>query len=203
MRKGVHDGTSTPQPIQRRVQGGSDSTGTRVIGSAVESRARSGRVARDASPVGPGRPALVGGALDGQRAQRVATVTPRGPRAADGARHLKKSHRLLRQAERVSFAFIAAEKARFPIRVLCRALEVSPSGYYAAQQRPPCARAQHDTTLLRRFEGGHPPSPGAHGPPRPPTALRPAGGGAWGRPARRVCPGGGARAPGGRPHTAT
>ena len=41
---------------------------------------------------------------------------------------LKKSHRLLRQAARVTFAFIAAEKADFPIRVLCRVLEVSPSG---------------------------------------------------------------------------
>ena len=53
------------------------------------------------------------------------------------------------------FAFIAAEKAHFPVRVLCRTLAVSPSGYYAAQQRPPSRRAQMDTTLLRRLHLTH------------------------------------------------
>ena len=29
------------------------------------------------------------------------------------------------------FAFIQTEKAHFPVQALCRALEVSPSGFYA------------------------------------------------------------------------
>jgi hypothetical protein len=31
----------------------------------------------------------------------------------------------------VKFAFIAAEKATFPVQVLCRTLEVSRAGFYA------------------------------------------------------------------------
>jgi putative transposase len=36
----------------------------------------------------------------------------------------------------VKFAFIAAEKAAFPVRVLCRILAVSRAGFYAGQARP-------------------------------------------------------------------
>jgi putative transposase len=72
----------------------------------------------------------------------------------------------------VSFAFIAAEKAHFPVRVLCRALDVSPSGYYAALQRPPSPRAQQDTTVLRRLHVVHAESRGTYGRPRLRRALR-------------------------------
>jgi len=72
----------------------------------------------------------------------------------------------------VTFAFIAAEKAAFPIRVLCRALAVSPSGYYAAQHRPPSARAQHDTAVLRRLQVVHAESRRTYGRPRLRRALR-------------------------------
>jgi transposase InsO family protein len=43
----------------------------------------------------------------------------------------------------VRFAFIATEKAAFPVRLLCRTLQVSRAGFYAWQTRPP-ARRQHD-----------------------------------------------------------
>jgi putative transposase len=72
----------------------------------------------------------------------------------------------------VTFAFIAAEKARFPIRVLCRALAVSPSGYYAAQHRLPSRRAQRDTTVLRRMQVLHAESRRTYGRPRLRRALR-------------------------------
>ena len=42
------------------------------------------------------------------------------------------------------FEFIDAEKAQYPIDVLCAALEVSRSGYYAWKGRPPPARATAD-----------------------------------------------------------
>ena len=35
------------------------------------------------------------------------------------------------------FAFIATEKAIYPVRVLCRTLEVSRAGFYAFPQRCP------------------------------------------------------------------
>src|SRR6187401_421107 len=108
----------------------------------------------------------------GRRAGRAPAVASRGARAAHGARHPKKSHRLLRQAERVTFAFIAAEKAHFPVRVLCRALEVSASGYYAAQQRPPAPRRVADVTLVRRLQVLHAAHRRVYGRPRLQHALR-------------------------------
>jgi transposase InsO family protein len=47
----------------------------------------------------------------------------------------------------VRFGFIAAEKATFPVRVLCRMLQVSRAGFYAWQGRPPAPRAQADERL--------------------------------------------------------
>ncbi len=46
------------------------------------------------------------------------------------------------------YRFIAAEQARYPITVLCRALGVSRAGFYAWQQRGISARAQADAALM-------------------------------------------------------
>ncbi len=43
--------------------------------------------------------------------------------------------------------FIDAEKAFYPVLVLCRVMEVGRSGYYAWQRRPPSARARTDEVL--------------------------------------------------------
>ena len=68
-------------------------------------------------------------------------------RAADGARHPKKSHGLFRQEPSVTFAWINAEKAAFPIRRLCRTMRVSPSGFYAARGRAESTHARDDRRL--------------------------------------------------------
>ena len=54
---------------------------------------------------------------------------------------------LLRQAPGVTFAWIAAEKAEFPITRLCRTLHVSPSGFYASRARPESTHARDDRRL--------------------------------------------------------
>jgi putative transposase len=47
----------------------------------------------------------------------------------------------------VKFEFIDAEKTRYPVRLLCRVLEVSRSGFYAWKSRPPSARSKEDESL--------------------------------------------------------
>ena len=51
---------------------------------------------------------------EAQRTRGTGGATAREPAAADGARNPKKSDGLLRQGERVRFALIATEKAKFP-----------------------------------------------------------------------------------------
>ena len=45
------------------------------------------------------------------------------------------------------FGFIRTEKATYPVRVLCRTLQVSASGFYAWCRRGPSARARKDAAL--------------------------------------------------------
>jgi transposase InsO family protein len=47
----------------------------------------------------------------------------------------------------VTFAWIAAEKAEFPIATLCRVLRVSPSGFYASCGRPESRHTRDDRRL--------------------------------------------------------
>ena len=64
------------------------------------------------------------------------------------------------------FRFIAAEKARYPVALLCRVLGVSTSGFYAGQHRPPSARARADAALTGRIRAIHRDSRQSYGAPR-------------------------------------
>ena len=55
----------------------------------------------------------------------------------------------------MKFAFIAAEKATYPVRVLCRTLEVSRAGFYAWHTRPPAPRTQQDQRLGVEIQAIH------------------------------------------------
>jgi len=66
----------------------------------------------------------------------------------------------------VRFAFIAVEKAAFPLRLLCRTLQVSRAGFYAWQGRPPAARAQADARLGLEIAAIHAESRQRYGSPR-------------------------------------
>jgi transposase InsO family protein len=72
----------------------------------------------------------------------------------------------------VKFAFIAAEKATYPVTVLCRMLEVSRAGFYAAQGRTPSARARADTKLGVEIAAIHAESRQCYGSPRVQAELR-------------------------------
>lgn len=54
----------------------------------------------------------------------------------------------------------------YPIRLMCRCLQVSPSGYYAWQGRSPSARAKDNARLLVRIREIHEDSRGVIGAPR-------------------------------------
>ncbi|HEU4692444.1 MAG TPA: IS3 family transposase [Vicinamibacterales bacterium] len=122
--------------------------------------------------MGQSHAAAVAEPVDGKRAGRVAAAAARSARVAAGARHPKKSHGLLRQAQRVSFAFIAAEKAQYPVRALCRALAVSPSGFYAWQDRKPSPRTIADHQLVTHVRRAYVDSRHTYGRPRLHRALR-------------------------------
>ena len=64
------------------------------------------------------------------------------------------------------FAFIDAEKAVYPVRILCRVMQVGHSGFYAWQRRAPSARAQADQVLEGQIDRAFRGSRGTYGSPR-------------------------------------
>ena len=53
------------------------------------------------------------------------------------------------------FRFIDAEKARFPVSLLCKMVGVSKSGYYAWKSRPPSRRSREDAALTEKIREIH------------------------------------------------
>jgi transposase InsO family protein len=76
----------------------------------------------------------------------------------------------------VSFAFMAAEKAAYPLRTMCHVLGVSRSGFYAWRGRPLMSPREHATATLRtRIRIIHAESRGRYGSPRVHAALHATG----------------------------
>ena len=72
----------------------------------------------------------------------------------------------------MKFAFIDEERATWPVAVLCDVFELSRSGYYAWQGRPPPRRAAEDAQLVVEIKAAHEAGRGAYGSPRVLRALR-------------------------------
>jgi putative transposase len=70
------------------------------------------------------------------------------------------------------FRFIGAEKAQYPVSLLCSTLGVSRAGYYAWERREPSARAREDVTLGERIAAIHEESEKTYGSPRIHAELR-------------------------------
>ena len=64
------------------------------------------------------------------------------------------------------------ERATHPVAIVCRVLGVSPSGFYAWRERPPCARTQADAALLAQIQAIYTRSRGTYGAPRVHAELR-------------------------------
>src|SRR5215216_4529982 len=159
---GAHDGEVTPPGLHERVPpaGRRDghSRGTRhrrslapplalsedadQLGQACEGRGRA-RDRRRAPPRG-----------DGARGRVVATAAGER-RAADGARHLKKSERVLRAGVAARYQMIKELRRDYPVRLLCRVLGVSRSGYHAWLTRAPSRRALARERLKVAAQAAH------------------------------------------------
>ena len=72
----------------------------------------------------------------------------------------------------MKFAFIAAKQVAFPVVAMCRALKVSPSGFYAWKKRPAPLRTSADKRLTAAIVDAHGRSRGVYGSPRVHRELR-------------------------------
>ena len=70
------------------------------------------------------------------------------------------------------FSFIESHRNVWPVRVMCRTLSISASGYYAWRARPECRRALANRALLDDIRLVHAQSSGCYGSPRVHAALR-------------------------------
>ena len=75
----------------------------------------------------------------------------------------------------MSYRFIQAHQREYPIRMMCRVLRVSPSGYYRWCKEPQSQRAQQDQQLLGQIQMVHEQSRHIYGSPKIQQALRQAG----------------------------
>ena len=63
------------------------------------------------------------------------------------------------------YRFIRAERATYPVTVLCRVLGVARSAYYAWARREVSARAREDAALGAQIAAAHKRSRGTYGAP--------------------------------------
>lgn len=70
---------------------------------------------------------------------------------------------------------IRRHRNQYPIRLMCRCLKVSPSGFHAWDTRAPSRRAQDNARLLQQIRRRHAESDGVLGAPRMHEALAWAG----------------------------
>ncbi|MFH1609827.1 MAG: IS3 family transposase [Candidatus Bipolaricaulota bacterium] len=95
---------------------------------------------------------------------------------------LGKSNGLVRSGGRLDpvrgFEFVSDHQELYPVRVMCRVLGVSPSGYYAWRKREASVRSKANAELLEKIEEIHATSDETYGAPRVHAELEAQGHGA-------------------------
>src|SRR5918911_4343158 len=154
---GRDDGEEEAPSVHRRVQGRS----REAAGGERQGLAAGGRRARGARQPAPGLAERApGGRLRGGpgategRGGRAGAAPPRGEAARAGERGPEAGGGLFRPGggRLMRYCFVAAERAAFPVRTLCRIVGVAVSGFYAWLRRGPARRHEED----RRGGGGGP-----------------------------------------------
>lgn len=105
------------------------------------------------------------------RDEAMATLQRERP-AQRGERAPKKGSGYLHQPPPVRYHFIQSLVGRFAVRVLCRVLGVSTSGYYAWCRREPSPGQQQDKTITQRIRHHFEVSRQTYGSPRIQRELR-------------------------------
>ena len=102
----------------------------------------------------PGQ-AFPGHGHDEAGAGRDRALEARSPEAQSRARHPKKSRGLLREGPHMMFSFIAKHRGIWPVALICEALGVSRSGFYAwadaRPKRPSKARRSAEPEVRKSF----------------------------------------------------
>jgi putative transposase len=88
---------------------------------------------------------------------------------------MSKSKHQIPGRVRSAYEFIKAHRKHYSVQMMCRVLEVAPSGYYAWLQQPLSNHAQEDARLLRLIRASFTASHGIYGAPRVFLDLREAG----------------------------
>lgn len=76
------------------------------------------------------------------------------------------SKRMSEGRVRLVYQFIEAHRREYPVQMMCRLLEVAPSGYYEWLHHPISDRAKEDVRLLRLIRAAFVASHGVYGAPR-------------------------------------
>ena len=80
----------------------------------------------------------------------------------------------------MTFQFIRDHREYFPVRLMCRVLEASPSGFYDWLRRPESRRAAEDRALVAKIQAVHSDSRQTYGSPRVHASLKATGSAATG-----------------------
>ena len=71
----------------------------------------------------------------------------------------------------MKFQFIQDHREYFPVRLMCRVLDASPSGFYDWRRRPESPRAAEDRALVAKIQAVHSESRQTYGSPRVHASL--------------------------------
>src|SRR5690606_25789069 len=123
-------------------------------------------------PASRGRRGRASGRAHDRGAAGARASSPGEQAASSGARNFKSGGHLLRQGERMRYAFIAEKRVAFPVAARCRAMRVSRSGFYGYLAEPQTARERGDAGLSAKTRAVFAEPKGRYGSPRVCSELR-------------------------------